>query len=216
MVKLFKYALALSVSTVALGSAANAAVITSLPGGTAVPIPVLNVTHVSTPHVLAPGIVANPSGVANFTPGYTGGYGFSSNGSWSGTSMIGLDTQSGYFTIDFANPISAFLGELNWTTSFFAGDSVISIYGASGLLESLTLEAGGANAVAPGFWGFSRSAADITSVRFENEYIGVRNISIISTAAVPEPATWGMMILGFGMMGAAMRRRRQQVRVTYA
>lgn len=26
-------------------------------------------------------------------------------------------------------------------------------------------------------------------------------------AAVPEPATWGMMILGFGLMGAAMRRR---------
>ena len=34
--------------------------------------------------------------------------------------------------------------------------------------------------------------------------------------AVPEPATWGMMIMGFGVMGAAMRRRRQQVRVTYA
>lgn len=28
-------------------------------------------------------------------------------------------------------------------------------------------------------------------------------------AAVPEPATWGMMILGFGAIGAAMRRRRQ-------
>lgn len=29
--------------------------------------------------------------------------------------------------------------------------------------------------------------------------------------AVPEPATWGMMILGFGIMGAAMRRRRNSV-----
>jgi hypothetical protein len=28
-----------------------------------------------------------------------------------------------------------------------------------------------------------------------------------ATAAVPEPATWGMMILGFGVMGAVMRRR---------
>lgn len=28
------------------------------------------------------------------------------------------------------------------------------------------------------------------------------------TAAVPEPATWGMMILGFGAIGAAQRRRR--------
>jgi hypothetical protein len=30
------------------------------------------------------------------------------------------------------------------------------------------------------------------------------------TAAVPEPATWGMMILGFGMVGAGLRLRRRQ------
>ena len=30
-------------------------------------------------------------------------------------------------------------------------------------------------------------------------------------AAVPEPAAWGMMILGFGVVGAAMRRRRAPV-----
>jgi hypothetical protein len=29
----------------------------------------------------------------------------------------------------------------------------------------------------------------------------------ISTAAVPEPATWAMMMLGFGAVGYAMRRR---------
>lgn len=35
-------------------------------------------------------------------------------------------------------------------------------------------------------------------------------------AAVPEPATWGMMLLGFGAMGAAMRRRQKQPQVGYA
>ena len=34
-------------------------------------------------------------------------------------------------------------------------------------------------------------------------------LDAISVAAVPEPAMWGMMIAGFGMAGAAMRRRRQ-------
>lgn len=29
-----------------------------------------------------------------------------------------------------------------------------------------------------------------------------------SVPAVPEPATWGMMVLGFGIVGSAMRRRR--------
>jgi len=34
--------------------------------------------------------------------------------------------------------------------------------------------------------------------------------------AVPEPATWAMMIGGFGLIGAAARRRRLGARVTYA
>ncbi len=36
-----------------------------------------------------------------------------------------------------------------------------------------------------------------------------------SVAAVPEPATWAMLILGFGMIGASLRRRRS-VEVRYA
>ena len=40
---------------------------------------------------------------------------------------------------------------------------------------------------------------------------------VISFAAVPEPATWAMMIGGFGMVGGAVRRRKAaQVRVAYA
>ena len=35
-------------------------------------------------------------------------------------------------------------------------------------------------------------------------------------AAVPEPASWGMMILGMGAIGFAMRRRKVATRVTYA
>ncbi|WP_445192376.1 CHRD domain-containing protein [Sphingomonas sp. Tas61C01] len=33
---------------------------------------------------------------------------------------------------------------------------------------------------------------------------------------VPEPATWAMMILGFGLMGAAIRYRRKSSRVSFA
>jgi hypothetical protein len=33
----------------------------------------------------------------------------------------------------------------------------------------------------------------------------------ISSGAVPEPAAWGLMIVGFGLTGAAIRRRRQAV-----
>ena len=39
---------------------------------------------------------------------------------------------------------------------------------------------------------------------------------LYGTGAVPEPATWAMMIAGFGLVGGAMRRRKTRIAVTYA
>lgn len=46
----------------------------------------------------------------------------------------------------------------------------------------------------------------------------VSTVSLAPTVAgaVPEPATWGMMILGFGVAGAALRRRRITTRLSHA
>lgn len=44
-----------------------------------------------------------------------------------------------------------------------------------------------------------------SGMHYDNLTLDVRQIS--SVAAVPEPATWAMMILGFGLIGGAMRRR---------
>jgi hypothetical protein len=38
---------------------------------------------------------------------------------------------------------------------------------------------------------------------------------VMAPGAVPEPATWMMMILGFGICAVGLRRARQAVRVTY-
>jgi hypothetical protein len=46
---------------------------------------------------------------------------------------------------------------------------------------------------------------------------GTSGIGLPVTGIVPEPATWAMMILGFGMIGGALRSRKAQAtRVTYA
>lgn len=50
---------------------------------------------------------------------------------------------------------------------------------------------------------------------------GQRQLGIVAVfgagaQAVPEPGTWAMMILGFGLVGAAMRRRKTAVSVSYA
>ncbi|QGN56415.1 PEPxxWA-CTERM sorting domain-containing protein [Novosphingobium sp. Gsoil 351] len=50
-----------------------------------------------------------------------------------------------------------------------------------------------------------------------NDYVG--NFTLGTTGAVPEPATWAMMLIGFGMLGFTMRRRNRdgvKARVRYA
>ena len=44
---------------------------------------------------------------------------------------------------------------------------------------------------------------------------GGQSVFAYSVAGVPEPAAWALMLAGFGLTGAAMRRR-SKVRVTYA
>ena len=46
-------------------------------------------------------------------------------------------------------------------------------------------------------------------------FLGVSNIGTVA-GAVPETATWSMMIAGFGMMGAALRTRRRSTKVSFA
>jgi len=46
----------------------------------------------------------------------------------------------------------------------------------------------------------------------EDELFGLA----IATPAIPEPATWAMMLVGFGMVGAATRYRRKSVKVSLA
>lgn len=70
---------------------------------------------------------------------------------------------------------------------------------------------GGTTYTLNGF-GWDRSRADnVSAYRAESggdpyDYTGQFSYSAIS-AAVPEPATWAMLVLGFGVLGGAMRTR---------
>lgn len=65
------------------------------------------------------------------------------------------------------------------------------------------------------FYGFARTTDNIlNSISFET--VGGVPINATAVLAVPEPATWAMLILGFGVTGAALRRRRNAVRLHFA
>ena len=63
-----------------------------------------------------------------------------------------------------------------------------------------------------GFFTNSTGTYDYPEAR-ANTY---SSIQINGAGAVPETATWGMMIAGFGLMGAAMRNRRRSTKVSFA
>jgi hypothetical protein len=67
------------------------------------------------------------------------------------------------------------------------------------------------------FFGIQATGTDtISSIAFDTNGIGVVDLRQLRiggvAAAVPEPATWALMLIGFGAAGFAMRRSRKQQR----
>lgn len=130
------------------------------------------------------------SGWATWSGGYTGQVLFNTGGT---TMTIALNSMLGGFGL-FVEPDP--FGLRNFTMILSDGSTAFASYD------------GNAGA---GFFGFVGNG--ITSVQLvSTDDFAVGDIYTTSAlAGVPEPATWGMMILGFGAIGGAMRRRKAQV-----
>ena len=59
------------------------------------------------------------------------------------------------------------------------------------------------------FWLLNLGNTPTSGITIQNGQ-GVSNAQIFATAPVPEPATWGLMLLGFGGIGMALRRSRRR------
>lgn len=144
--------------------------------------------------VLAPGLsISSPSGTI------TGGV------------FSDLISAPGSTTFNFASPIIAFGGLFD-----LAGP------GGPGTGLAITMVPGGdlgteiPRTISGGFFGFI-STDGINSVSLTNgtqsagqETYTLDNLIFADATAVPEPGTWALSILGFGVIGAAMRRRQSR------
>jgi len=215
----------LALAAAAMGSAAQAATVIVTNGGTAT----FNASKVSAPgskvvtfNGAAPaGVVVTLSGASLVTGSVSGQYAqpFGSDGSrylsvFGGTSATIRDILvPGYKALSF------YLGSIDTYNSFqllSKTGSVIQTFSGSAFLGGPS-----GNQVMPNtnrLITITRSNGDplIGGIRIlsSQNSAEVDNVRFIS--AVPEPSTWLMMILGVGIAGAALRRRRQTIAVSYA
>jgi hypothetical protein len=121
---------------------------------------------------------------------------------------IGLN--NGYANFDIAGSILNLIwGSPNDdnTLTFYNGAAVLGSVTTANLIAAFSPPVG--NNQNPGgyIFNFDPIAGNFTSLRFET---GQTAFEFAFTAAVPEPSTWAMMILGFAGVGFMAYRRRNQ------
>jgi hypothetical protein len=140
--------------------------------------------------------------------------------------------EGGLLSFTVAEPLT--LGDRTGTILLsvqFTGGQITGTLGSNSLL----LEAGGQNGsvayssdffdfeqTGPGYYSFSLTnvTLPVALAGSSPEALRLRALTAtasasFSTTAVPEPATWALMIGGFGMVGASMRRRTRAL-ITHA
>ncbi|GGB39126.1 hypothetical protein GCM10011380_30750 [Sphingomonas metalli] len=136
--------------------------------------------------------------VANWTATlFTGTLNVAVDGSYKFDFIPTVPTIGGYISID-NTLFSKVVINTNGSGSSGSGGSLTA---GAHTFEAFVVKKGG-NASA--FTG-KASGANAASLRFSP-----------LTTAVPEPATWAMMLVGFAMVGAASRYRRRAATVTFA
>ena len=162
-----------------------------------------------------------------------GSYGYT--GTVSTTSFFGAGTTANPWlstnTATDTMTFSSFTGGVRAFGGNFFGSDITGAF-ASGSITLTATDASGTvtqtitGATTSSFLGFVSTgpllSATVTSVQPAAGFLWptVDNLTLAGAATptpgVPEPATWAMMIVGFGLVGAAMRRRATMARVTYA
>ena len=138
---------------------------------------------------------------------------------YAGTSeLIWEAANNGGYTLGVPDTVNA--GDLFWrqivgvgfdgTTGISSGGYVLRTLADWGdLLGGTVLGIGVGNGGCPGNCSNFSAFADNLTLNTDQATF---SYDFQAAAAVPEPATWAMMIMGFGLVGASMRRRQVSVR----
>ena len=129
-----------------------------------------------------------------------------------GTDLIALNG-GGLKTITFASPVQdVFIAFTSWNgnaPTFSAPFTVVSqgcgYWGCGTFNPNM---AGTGFSTSQEVHGVLKFSGSFTSISFTDTSENWHGLTVGVTSAVPEPANWALLIAGFGLTGAAMRRRR--------
>jgi len=131
-------------------------------------------------------------------------------------SLVWTNTLAGFYGITLSTTASSngAANDVDFTSAMLSGGSIMGSIDllATGLLFNNDL-----------FESYGLANLSLGAGTYTLTVGGTRGLTgafggnvAFNTAAVPEPGTWAMMLLGFGAVGFAMRRRRQPVLVQAA
>jgi len=206
----------LLVAVVFIVAQASATVITSIPGGTVIPMPAVNYfgggpqSFGTTNVVTWSSTNATTQGGSVF--GYNVKYNFAGNGLWDGGlgPMAGVNDSfdlwgsTDTMTFSFATPVTSVGGFLNYIPGSSTNTTIAAWDVHGNLIESYDLTfltGGGTNTGA--FYGFQESTP-IKSFTLTDNYIGITNLT---TGSVPEPNS--LLLIGTGLLGVLGYGRRR-------
>jgi len=126
-----------------------------------------------------------------------------------------LIDEAGGFTHQFDFTLATSSAANSSVTTTLLGDSDIDF--ASIFLDGFAFTQTGFDATGAENWELGSVAlgSGLHSIFVNGSVVGSSNngaySGVLNVAAVPEPATWAMMLLGFGAVGTMMRFRRRKV-----
>jgi hypothetical protein len=148
------------------------------------------------------GSIAGTADAAVYSVSY-GINGSSYVGTWTTTDTANA---GGFYTVTSMSGTQGGFGATLLGAGVFAGnDNLVKLTVSNFTINGVSYSANGVN-----YNIYSLSNGTLSGCVSEACVLPITNFSIqLATAAVPEPATWAMMMLGFGAMGAALRSRRK-------
>lgn len=138
-------------------------------------------------------IVLQFSQAVTLTGGILNAYTLGSNTYKDNDAFVGVDSFTGAWNKDLTSSLTS------WSTI------------SSGLTKSINTVSNGAAGQSFAMSGTTGNLWIIGAATAGDKYIDSFKLAqITAVTAVPEPATWAMMLVGFGMVGAAARYRRRK------